>query len=99
MMYPNAPNQPGGGGPGDDLKGGFAATAAAMVSLILSPPINEFTQPYVIYWAIRSYPSELVELISIAWMILIWPLVFFAARAGIVYALTAAGIYLAYRFF
>lgn len=78
--------------------GGFANTAAAMVSILLSPPINEFTQPYVIYWAMRSYPPELVGPISIIWMILIWPLVYFSAREGIVYALSAAGVYLAYRF-
>lgn len=94
----NGQNQSGGGGPGGHLQGGFAITAAAMVSIILSPVIDEYTKPYVIYWARRNYPPELVQLISIIWSILTWPLVFFAARAAIVYALTAAGLYLAYRF-
>lgn len=85
-------------GPMDEIKGGFATTAAAMVALILGAPLNEFTQPYVIYWAERTYAPELTQLIGIAWMILCWPLTYFAARASILAALTAAGVYLAYRF-
>ena len=97
-MYHSSHNTPGNNGPSGGTQNGFANTAAAMVSIVLSPPINEFTQPYVIYWATRSYPPELVDLVSIIWMIRIWPLTFFSARAGIVYALSAAGVYLAYRF-
>jgi hypothetical protein len=32
-------------------------------------------------------------------MILSWPMIFFMARASIIAALTAAGVYLAMRFF
>ncbi len=71
MNFPNQ-NSPGNNGPGNDMQGGFATTAAAMVSIVLSPPINAFTQPYVILMAERSYPYELVDLIAIAWMILRW---------------------------
>lgn len=99
-MYPNH-NQYGPSGPRsptDDIKGGFASVAAAMVSLILSPPLNEVTSPYVYRLATRTYAPELVDLIMIAWLILCWPLCYFAARASIIAALTAAGVYLAYRF-
>lgn len=97
MTYPN---QHGPNGPGDKMtmKDAFASTLAAMVSIILSTPLNEFTQPYVIYWAQRTYAPELVDLIAIIWMILCWPLAFFAARASIIAGLTAAGVYIAYRF-
>lgn len=92
------PGDPGGRGPGDDLKGGFATTAAAMIAMLASPALNEVTAPYVIWLAQRSYPRDVVELITIAWMVACFPFVFFAARAGIGAALTVAGVYLAYRF-
>ena len=79
------------------MKDGFASVTAAMVSIILSAPLNEYTQPYVIYLAQRSYSPEIVHLIGIVWMLLCWPLAYFAARASIIAALTAAGVYIAYR--
>ncbi|TYB83479.1 hypothetical protein [Maritimibacter fusiformis] len=82
----------------DDIKGGFATTAAAMVAILLGSPFNAVTAPYVIAMAERSYSPEVVDLIGIAWMILAYPFVFFAARASILAALTAAGVYIAYRF-
>lgn len=99
-MYPN-PNQfgpPGQRGPMDDIKGGFATVAAAMVAILLGAPFNALTAPYVIAMAERSYSYEVVNLIGIAWQCLAYPFVFFAARASILAALTAAGVYLAYRF-
>jgi hypothetical protein len=84
--------------PGDDIKGGFATTAAVMVAILLGAPFNALTAPYVIAMAERSYSYEVVDLIGIAWMILTYPFVFFAARASILAALTAAGVYIAYRF-
>lgn len=96
-MQPNFPNS-GNRGPGDDLKGGFATTAAAMIAILASPALNEVTAPYVIWLAERSYPRDVVEIMRIAWMIACFPFVFFAARAGIGAALTVAGVYLAYRF-
>jgi hypothetical protein len=99
-MFSNRPDyRPGGGrGPGDDLKGGFATTAAAMIAMLASPALNEVTVPYVIWLAERSYPRDVVELIRIAWMIACFPFVYYAAKAGIGAALTVAGVYLAYRF-
>lgn len=97
MNYPD----PRGGGknsPGDDMKGGFATTAAAMIAMLASPALNEVTTPYVIWLAERNYPTDIVELIRVAWMVACFPFVFFAARAGISAALTVAGVYLAYRF-
>lgn len=79
------------------MNDGFATTLAAMVALILSAPLNEYTNPYVVYFAQRTYAPDLVNLISIAWMFLCWPLVFFAARASIIAGLTAAGVFIAYR--
>lgn len=99
-MYPN-PNQYGPNGPRgpmDDIKGGFATTAAAMVAILLGSPFNAVTAPYVIAMAERSYSYEVVDFIGICWMILAYPFVFFAARAAIIAALTAAGVYIAYRF-
>ena len=93
----NFPHHPGNRGPGDDLTGGFASVAAAMVAILLGAPLNDWTAPYVIALAQETYSPEVVDLIGVAWMILTYPLVFFAARASIVAALTTAGMYLAYR--
>lgn len=98
-MYPNQPHTPGNRGPGDDLKGGFSSVLAAMIALLLGAPFNALTAPYVIVLAEQTYTDEIVDLIAIAWMILAYPLVFFAARASIVAAMTTAGMYLAYRLF
>ncbi|MGF0538890.1 hypothetical protein ACQQ2Q_12915 [Agrobacterium sp. ES01] len=95
---PGQNNGQRGGGPGDDLKGGFATIAAAMVSIVVSPTLSSATLPYVIGIARQSYPPEIVELFKVAWMLLCFPFVFFAARASIAFALTAAGVYVAYRF-
>lgn len=95
-------NQPYGmgpqkGGSGDDLTGGFATCAAAMVSIIVTPVFSEHTMPYVIWLAEDHYERETVKLIAFAWDIIAWPMTFFAARAAIAAALTMAGVYLAYR--
>lgn len=96
-MHPNYPHGPHGPGEKMSMKEAFASVLAAMVSIILSAPLNEYTQHYVIYLAQRSYAPEIVDLIGIAWMLLCWPLVFFAARASIIAGLTAAGVYIAYK--
>ena len=46
---------------GDDLKGGFATTAAAMIAMLASPALNEVTAPYVVWLAERSYPRDVVR--------------------------------------
>lgn len=98
-MYMN-PNQntPGNRGPGTDLQGGFATTAAAMLAMLVAPILDQYSGPYVIYLARQNYAPEIVDLIDIAWTIACYPFVFFAARASIAAALSAAGVYLAYRF-
>lgn len=98
MYAPNNYPPRGPQSPMDDIKGGFATTAAAMVAILLGSPFNALTAPYVTAMAERSYSYEVVNLIGIAWMILAYPFVFFAARASILAALTAAGVYIAYRF-
>ena len=65
--------------------------------LIFAPMLGEASLPYVIGIARRSYPPEFVGLFEVAWRITAFPFVFYAARAGIAYALTAAGLFLAYR--
>ena len=97
MHYPNHYPGQGGRGPGEDVKGGFATCAAAMVSIVISPPFHEFTAPYVWELSRRSYGPEMVNFIMVCWMILTWPLTFFAARAAIIAGLTVAGVYIAYR--
>lgn len=98
-MHPSPYNSnPGNRGPGEDLKGGFATCAAAMVSIIVTPVFSEHTLPYVIWLAEDNYRPDTVKLIAFAWDILAWPMTFFAARAAIGAALTVAGITLAYRF-
>lgn len=97
MYQPPYHHGPGGRGPGEDLKGGFATVAAAMVSIVVSPPFHEFTAPYVWELARRSYGPEMVDFIMVIWMILIWPLCYFAARASILAGLTVAGVWIAYR--
>lgn len=98
-MYPNQHTQtPGNHGPGQDLQGGFASILAAMVALLLGSPFNAFTLPYVIVLAEQSHGPEVVDLIGMAWTLLAYPLLFFAARASIAASLSAAGVYLAYRF-
>ncbi|ARE41702.1 hypothetical protein RGUI_3561 [Rhodovulum sp. P5] len=69
-----------------------------MLAMIFAPTLHEMTIPYVIGIARRSYPADIVQFLEIAWMLCCFPFVFFAARASIAFALTAAGIYLAYRF-
>jgi hypothetical protein len=97
-MYPNPYNSgPGNHGPGEDLKGGFATCAAAMVAIIVTPVFSEYTMPYVIWLAEDHYQPETVDFIAFAWDIIAWPMTFFAARAAIGAALTVAGVYLAYR--
>ncbi|WP_162946742.1 hypothetical protein [Ruegeria sp. EL01] len=97
-MHPHQYNSgPGGGGPGADMKGGFATCAAAMVSILITPIFAEYTMPYVIWLAEDHYERETVGLIAFAWDIIAWPMTFFAARAAIGAALTMAGVYLAYR--
>ncbi|MEM7547590.1 MAG: hypothetical protein AAF367_18850 [Pseudomonadota bacterium] len=98
MHYPQPPGGGGDRSPLDDLKGGFATTAAAMLAMLVAPSLDEITAPYVIYLAQQSYPADAVDLIDIAWTVACYPFVFFAARAGIAGALTVAGMYLAYRF-
>lgn len=97
-MY-NHPYGPGHGGrgPGQDLKGGFATCAAAMVSIVVSPPIYEFTAPFVWDLSRQSYSEEVSRAIITLWGILVYPTSFFAARAAIVASLTMAGVYLSYR--
>ena len=98
-MYPNPYNSggPGSRGPGEDLKGGFATCAAAMVSIIITPVFAEYTMPYVLWLAKDHYKPETVNLIGFAWDIIAWPMTFFAARSAIIASLTVAGVYLSYR--
>ncbi len=97
-MYPNHPQHPGNRGSGQDLLGGFAAVLAAMVALLLGSPFTALTIPYVTVLAEKSHGPETVELIRISWSILAYPMIWFAARASIVTGLSAAGVFLAYRF-
>lgn len=95
MTYRHDPGQDPG--PGTDLKNGFSTTVALMMAMIFAPIVNEYSVP-ILRWAARfSYGPDIIEFIELAWFFLCFPLVFFAARAGIAYALTAAGVYLAYR--
>lgn len=98
-MHANYPYpQPGNKGPGDPLAA-LASVIAAMVALLLAPPISNFTTPYVFVMAQQSYAPELVDLIAIGFMLLCYPATYLAARAVIVAALRALGIYLAHRLF
>ncbi len=99
-MFNGQPNfgSPGPRSPMDDIKGGFATTAAAMIAVLLATPFNALTAPYVISLAQKSYSQDVVHLIGIAWMLMSYPFVFFAARASIIAALTTAAVYLIYRF-
>ena len=81
-----------------DMENGFATTLAFMIAMLASPALNEVTAPYVIMLAQRSYRADFVALIEIAWMLCCWPLTFFAARAGIIAALTVSTFYAGYRF-
>lgn len=80
-----------------DMDNGFATTLAAMISMLASPALNEFTAPYVIWLAQRSYPPDLVELIRVVWMFCCWPLTFFAAHAGTVAAMSILTLYVVQR--
>ncbi|MEP1611549.1 MAG: hypothetical protein ABJL72_06455 [Roseobacter sp.] len=97
-MHPHQYNNgPGNRGPGADMQGGFASCAAAMIAMLLGSPLNDFTVPYVIHLAEMSHPPDIVRAFEFIWMVLCYPLVFFASRAAIVAAMTMAGVYLAYR--
>ena len=69
-----------------------------MVAILHGAPFNALTAPYVIAMAAKSYSQEIVDLIGIAWQILTYPFVFFAARAAIIASLSVSVTYLAYRF-
>lgn len=97
-MYPNQHNPHlGSRGPSQDLLGGFAGVLAAMVALLLGSPFTALTLPYVIALAQQSHGPEMVDLIGVAWTILAYPMIWFAARASIVTGLTAAGVFITYR--
>ena len=81
----------------EELQGGFTYTLAAMISLLTSPVLNEWTQPWVIWLASKSYSPEWVDVIAFLWLALCFPFTFFLARAGTIAAISLAGIYLAYR--
>jgi hypothetical protein len=77
---------------------GFATTVAAMAAVIGGPLLYQYTGPYVIALAQRSYPPEFVNLTAVAFQLACYPFVFFAARASIGVALMVAGSYVALRF-
>lgn len=81
-----------------DMDNGFATTLAFMIAILASPALNEFTVPYVILIAQRSYQPDFVALIEKVWMVCCWPLTFFAARAGIIAALSVMTVYGILRF-
>lgn len=81
----------------DSLQG-FATVVAAMLAMLAAPPLHQWTAPYVLALARRSYSPDLVQLVELAWMIACYPFVFFAARASVSVALMMAGSAAAYRF-
>ncbi|QPH54751.1 hypothetical protein [Pontivivens ytuae] len=84
-------------GPGRDMRGGFKTIVAAMIALLLGGLMAKHTVDYIAMVAAMSYPPEIVDLFEIAWTLLCYPFVFFAARASVLFAVTAAGVYLASR--
>lgn len=81
----------------DSLQG-FATVVAVMLAMLAAPPLHQWTAPYVLALARRSYSPDLVQLFELAWMIACYPFVFFAARASVSVALMMAGSAAAYRF-
>ncbi|QPH54672.1 hypothetical protein I0K15_02500 [Pontivivens ytuae] len=68
-----------------------------MIALLLGGLMAKHTVDYITVVAAMSYPPEIVDLFEIAWTLLCYPFVFFAARASVLFAVTAAGVYLASR--
>ena len=91
--FNNGPPDNGGG-----IKDGFSTTAAGMLAMIFGPIVHQHSYPFVEWFALQTYPRDIVSIFEFVWMIACFPLVYFASKASILYALTAAGIYLAYRF-
>ncbi len=81
----------------DSLQG-FATVVAVMLALLAAPVLNQFSAPYVLALARRSYGPDMIALVEMAWLVACYPFCFYAARASVSVALMVAGSAVAYRF-
>lgn len=77
---------------------GLATVLAIVIALIGAPFAYNVSAPYVLNLAAKTYGADMVALVDFCWFILMFPLVFFAARASVGVALLVSGSWIAYRF-
>lgn len=98
MSYPNDPRH---GPPKSMMQSSTDAMAnifALIAAMILSPLLYDWTRDLFLSAASRSYGRDMLELLDIAWLILMYPAVFFTARITIFVALTSGVTALALRY-
>lgn len=71
---------------------------AAIAAMILAPLLYDWTRDLFLSAAARSYGRDMLEVLDIAWLVLMYPAVFFTARATIFVALTSGVTALAFRY-
>ena len=67
----------------------MANVFAAIAAMLLAPLLYDWTARYFLEIAGRSYDRDMLELLDVVWLVLMYPAVFFTARASIYVALTA----------
>ena len=76
----------------------MANVFAAIAAMLLAPLLYDWTVRYFLEIAARSYDQDMLEFLDVAWLVLMYPAVFFTARASIYVALTAGISAAAMRF-
>jgi|GEM_PF-4657078 len=76
----------------------MANVFAAIAAMLLAPLLYDWTVRHFLEIAARSYDQDMLELLDIVWLVLMYPAVFFTARASIYVALTAGVSAAAMRF-
>lgn len=98
MTYPHDPRQ---GPQKSTMQSSLDAMAnifALIAAMILAPLLYDWTRELFLSAASRSYGRDMLELLDIAWLILMYPAVFFTARVTIFVALTSGVTALALRY-
>lgn len=88
----------GNGGPLQQSLMGLTNVLAAIAAMIGAPLIYEFTIPFFLELAARTYGRDMLALMDVVWFALMFPATFFCARAAFFVALTSAATFAALRF-
>ena len=97
MKYPGTSQGPSKGMMQSSMDA-MANVFAGIAAMLLAPLLYDWTIDYFLQIASRSYDRDMLELLDLAWLVLMYPAVFFTARASIFVALTSGVTALAVRF-